>query len=1112
MMLLIKAMIIWTGATATRPAFAEKGSNKLFEVILDNVAKHYYAPKRIQPARMLKGALEALEVAVPQVIVREVDGALQLHMGQDRLRFPIAEVTSLDALEKKLYQAAAFVLMRVADRSIVMQLQRSMFGAMLATLDPHCQYFPPRHFRRISRSLLGKAGGVGLVVEVRSGKIVVAAVVAGGPADKAGLRVGDHLLRAGQLTLTDLPLKVVKRALEGKVGSRVAVWVRRKGWKHPRRFKLRRRMMVLPSVTGRMLDDRVGWVRISELKANTPQHFKRLVRRLQRQGMKALIIDLRENWGGFVGAAVAIADTMIADGVLLQSVGRRNIIKKTWRAQRKTTFVRQPVVVLTNHHTASAAEILAGCLRAADRAVIMGERTWGKGTAQEIFHTSDGGAYKLSTFQYRPGGRQSLHLIGVAPDVDIAAVAVAENGMDVLSTDSNEGEWTQWVSYVNRQTLETLVAQRKDAPLRIRVLDRARPADRTGGVPRFTDSGRDVIVGLTARLLSTVWAHASTTGKNETSSENGVERKTHGRKSLRDRKKLLSRLRPQLIRTKAAEVKKIQQALHAHGIDWTPPSHSAQATGSPPSLVARLHCTKRRTVAGKALEVRLEVENRGKRPLFQVGGVLHTHHRWLAGKEILLGRIAEGRRAKGKVVVKVPRDIQSGLFDFEVALSVDGRTMDSRLREGILLAGSDRPRFVFGWQIDDRARGNGNGVLEEQEQGKLIIRVKNRGGPAPQVLVDALEPSAGLRVFKPRVVLGALQNNQVKEAAIPIGYRGPAAGETSGRPARLKIRAHDRLLRVSLGRALSLPTAFSTFGCRKTKESVHVRPQRTLFLRSTAHQDGVRVAQVNRNHRLAVDAKCGRWWRVQLPHGAVGFLPQLDGTVTTPAGKMVCGDAAVSADRDAACAAGAAKTEPQWVYPATPPQIEARIATSKPMQSGSPQRTAVRGSIAHWAGIRDFWIATWNVDRPPPKPRKIHYRALAKGKGDRKVREHTFNVKIPLRKGAQMVGIVARGRDDIKTVEKLSVPCVRKQRVTQLYLGKARVQALQNTILPVFAASGASQHSSCGCRAESVPQKGAVDGQGLAGGWWGVFVLSLFWVRVMLRIRRMKRRAHCVDG
>jgi len=296
-----------------------------------------------------------------------------------------------------------------------------IYGAvkgMLETLDPHSSFMPPDAFREMQVETQGAFGGLGIEITVKDRLLTVVAPIEGTPADRAGIHPGDRIVKIeGQLT-KDLTLMDAVRRLRGPKGSKVTISILREGQFEPFDVTLVREVIEVKSVRQKDLGDGIYYVRIASFQERTAKDLEHALGQAQKNGTNSLILDLRNDPGGLLNQAVAVSDMFLDKGQLIvYTRGRQKDQDLRFTAEHAGGFPKLPMVVLVNGGSASASEIVAGALQDWKRAVILGTKTFGKGSVQTVIPLSDGSGLRLTTAKYfTPKGR-SIHGSGILPDI-----------------------------------------------------------------------------------------------------------------------------------------------------------------------------------------------------------------------------------------------------------------------------------------------------------------------------------------------------------------------------------------------------------------------------------------------------------------------------------------------------------------------------------------------------------------------------------------------------------------------------------------------------------------------------------------------------------------------
>ncbi|MEZ5564164.1 MAG: S41 family peptidase [Gammaproteobacteria bacterium] len=300
------------------------------------------------------------------------------------------------------------------------QLMENAVRGMVGQLDSHSRFLDPRQYEEIQVSTRGAFTGVGLEVQSGNGNISVVSIIEDTAAARAGIRAGDVILGIDDEPVAGVPIVPVIRRMRGPAGSHVRLTIARNGQTEPLSFELVRGPIALHSVHGQILSDGFGYLRISRFSDTTGRDLRREIADLNRQttaGLRGLVLDLRDNPGGVLDAAVEVSDSFLERGLIVTATGRARDATFRRSATPGDLLAGAPIVVLVNGSSASASEIVAAALQDHHRATIVGTRTFGKGSVQTVMPLSGGRAIKLTTSRYFSPSGESLQGRGITPDV-----------------------------------------------------------------------------------------------------------------------------------------------------------------------------------------------------------------------------------------------------------------------------------------------------------------------------------------------------------------------------------------------------------------------------------------------------------------------------------------------------------------------------------------------------------------------------------------------------------------------------------------------------------------------------------------------------------------------
>jgi carboxyl-terminal processing protease len=296
-----------------------------------------------------------------------------------------------------------------------------IYGAvkgMLETLDPHSAFMPPEAFKEMQVETQGSFGGLGIEITVKDRMLTVVAPIEGTPADRAGLHSGDRIVRIEQEPTKDMTLAEAVRKLRGPKGTKVTIGILREGVAEPLEVTLVREVIEVKSVRSKTLGDGILYARLASFQERSAKDLEQALEQGVKGGATALILDLRNDPGGLLNQAVAVSGMFLDKGQLIvYTQGRQKNQDMRFSADAPHTFPKLPMVVLVNGGSASASEIVAGALQDWKRAVLLGTKTFGKGSVQTVIPLSDGSGLRLTTAKYfTPKGR-SIHGLGIVPDI-----------------------------------------------------------------------------------------------------------------------------------------------------------------------------------------------------------------------------------------------------------------------------------------------------------------------------------------------------------------------------------------------------------------------------------------------------------------------------------------------------------------------------------------------------------------------------------------------------------------------------------------------------------------------------------------------------------------------
>ena len=293
-------------------------------------------------------------------------------------------------------------------------------NGLLQSLDPYSAYMSPESFDSMQTETKGEFGGLGIEVGMEAGVVKVISPIDNTPASKAGLKAGDYIVKIKDTQVQGKSLMEAVDLMRGPVGSSIKITVRRRGEKKALIFDITREIIEVQSVKFELLDNSIGYIRLTSFNENSSQQVKEKIERFNKnKNLKGFILDLRNNPGGLLSQAIKISDFFLENGEIVSTKSRQVSENRKWFAKKGDLINGKTLIVLINYGSASASEIVAGALKDHKRAIILGENSYGKGSVQSIIPLKNRGAIRITIAKYYLPSGKSISKVGVTPDIEI---------------------------------------------------------------------------------------------------------------------------------------------------------------------------------------------------------------------------------------------------------------------------------------------------------------------------------------------------------------------------------------------------------------------------------------------------------------------------------------------------------------------------------------------------------------------------------------------------------------------------------------------------------------------------------------------------------------------
>ena len=292
-------------------------------------------------------------------------------------------------------------------------------NGVLQSLDPYSAYMSPQTFKEMETETSGKFGGLGIEVGMEFGVVKVITPMDGSPAEREGVKAGDYIVKINGIQVQGKTLSEAVELMRGPVGSKLEITIRRKGVKKALIFEITREIIEVKSVKSKIIDDSVGYIKLTAFNENSSKQIKNKIKKLKKNKINKYVLDLRNNPGGLLSQAVKISDFFLDNGEIVSTKSRKSSENRKYFAKKGDIINGETLLVLINYGSASASEIVAGALKDHKRAIVIGENSYGKGSVQSIIPLKNNGAIRLTISKYYLPSGKSISGTGITPDIEV---------------------------------------------------------------------------------------------------------------------------------------------------------------------------------------------------------------------------------------------------------------------------------------------------------------------------------------------------------------------------------------------------------------------------------------------------------------------------------------------------------------------------------------------------------------------------------------------------------------------------------------------------------------------------------------------------------------------
>lgn len=824
---------------------------RLSGIVSSYVNRLYVDPERIKTVEMLKEALSWEERIIPEVLVDFSESTTTGKVTVDDVSktYDLSKIHRSKDMIEILQDALAFINTNRQPLEILTanDIEYTAINGMLTQLDPHSVILPPKEFNEFKIGTTGKFGGLGMVVGLREGVLTVISPIEGTPAARAGMKAGDRIIEIDGESTVNMNLTESVGKLRGDPGTAVTLSVFTEKAAQPKLVTLKREIIVIPTVESASLEGDLGYIKIRNFQDDTSQclneHLKRL--KTSNNKLKGLIIDMRNNSGGLLDQAIEVADKFLEKGAIVITVGPSGHPKEVQEARKTDTDEElYPIVVLVDAGSASGAEIVAGALKENDRAVIVGDRSFGKGSVQQLIELMDGSALKLTIAKYLTPLSTDIQSVGITPDIKLVPVTVAKDTINLFRG---------IVALREEDLKQHLDEHRKDETpyailkyyLETKEKEKTEESEEEAEDPyKLPDFNTDFHVIFAKKLLTnaTAWQREA---------------------FLRNSSSIIEE-------TAGSEEKKIAQVLQKFDIDWS----AGTSTGTAKTNVSfSTNPANGRVKAGDKITLTINVANVGETPLHQLRGISSSKNGLFDKLEFILGKIDPGSTKSYSTTIEIPKNS----LDREDEISIKFEELNSRnpkdIKFNIVTEALLRPLFAYSYQILDTvknsSKNNGDGLIQTGEDIDLLVLVKNIGEGTAEKNVVTLKDLSNKEVFikNGRAEIGTLSPGETKEVKLSFVVKEIMPLDKFS----VDVVISEMIFGTFVTNKLTFPVVASKSKMTPSSGLVKVRRNHTPLYGGTSFDSPV-LSMMKDGTCLTYDAKNPEWFRITLPGDRYGWV------------------------------------------------------------------------------------------------------------------------------------------------------------------------------------------------------------------------------------------------
>ena len=948
-------------------------SFRLTSIICSYLNKLYVEPERIKPKEMLKESLHWLERIIPevQVDINEEDDEAKISVDELSKIVDISRIRRLSELYKILNSVLHFVNDNKSHDIKTEDIEYAAINGMLSQLDPHSIVFPPKDYTEFRIGTSGKFGGLGMVVGIRDGILTVISPIEGTPAFRAGLKPRDKIIAIDEDSTINMSLPEAVGKLRGDPATTVILTIEGGKSKTSKTITLTREIIAIPSVDSKLVDGNIGYIKIRNFQEDTTQTLEEQLTQLTEEGggrLKGLILDLRNNSGGLLDQAISVSDKFLSSGTIVVTVAPMGRHEELQKAKKASKDIKEcPMVVIINAGSASGAEIVAGALKDNDRAVLIGDLSFGKGSIQQLIDLKNGVALKLTVGKYLTPSFTDIQSVGIMPDIMLVQTHVTKDEIIIFNEDLYARE-----SDLKKHLDEHSVTEQPFRKIKYLSIKKHKTEEGEEGEGKEEEEEEEEVQEEDYYKLPDL--------TKDTHVQFAKKIINNVKSNKRD--EILKQLEPIIEDFKENEDEKISSALGTLDIDW-----STGETGVSPIADSALNITPANgnVKAGEEITLEVSVTNNSEGVLYQLRGISESKNPFFNKKEFILGKIEKGKTKKYAKTIKLPKNALSREDEFTIKFSELNENKLEDIKSTISIEALPRPIFAYSYQIIDEGeglKGNGDGIIQKGEIIHLVLFVKNIGQGVSEKNIFALRKLSDKGVFieKGKTELGELLPGESKSVKLKLSVRDNIDADNFS----LDITIADTTFGTRISGKMTFPVDQSntTGEVQTIKRNINVTDNNVPIYNGKSTSTPI-IAYAGKGTVLAADEEDKEWFRVKMPEDMFGWISSENVKVNE-------GDELNPQEF------------PDIFLQNVPPLID--LVMQKHSNILSLEQFPISGIVKDDIKVKHVYILV-NDD-------KVFYKSN-KGISEASETELAFSCDVPLKEGPNTISIIARDDQDL---------------------------------------------------------------------------------------------------